>query len=148
MKKIILAIFLAFSITSLTAQIEHPVKWSFAIKKLANNQAEIFIRANIQRSWHLYGLHQREGGPVQTTVEFNPANTFKLIGDVTQPTPITVFEDAFKMDVNYFENSVTFHQKVMLTSKDAVVRGKVNFMVCNHQKCLPPDEVQFNITIK
>jgi hypothetical protein len=52
------------------------------------------------------------------------------------------------MNVNYFEKVVVFQQKVMLTSKDAVVRGKISFMTCNDQKCLPPDEVTFRIQVK
>jgi hypothetical protein len=51
-------------------------------------------------------------------------------------------------DVRFFEKTVIFHQKVMLTSKDAVVRGKITFMTCNDQKCLPPDEVDFSIAVK
>ena len=34
------------------------------------------------------------------------------------------------------------------TSLSPVVNGTVNFMVCNNQKCLPPETVNFEIPIK
>jgi hypothetical protein len=52
------------------------------------------------------------------------------------------------MNVGYFENSVVFQQKVKLKSaKAAAVKGKLEFMTCNDQKCLPPDEVEFSIPL-
>jgi hypothetical protein len=134
--------------TRLFAQIEHPVHWSYAAKKSTGHEAEVFIKATINESWHIYATDQSDGGPVKTSLTFEPSSKYNLLGLTIQPKPITMFEDAFKMNVRYFEGTVIFHQKVMLSSNDAVVRGKISFMVCNHQKCLPPDEVNFRIPVK
>ena len=51
------------------------------------------------------------------------------------------------MDVHYFEKSVVFQQKIRVNKKGFVLKGKLNFMVCNDQKCLPPEDVTFAIPI-
>jgi len=48
----------------------------------------------------------------------------------------------------YFEKTVTFQQKVKLKGGQAVVKGKLEYMTCNDQKCLPPDDLDFSVTIK
>jgi len=42
------------------------------------------------------------------------------------------------MNVAYFEKSVVFQQKVKLTGKTAIVKGSLEFMVCDDTPCLPP----------
>jgi hypothetical protein len=52
------------------------------------------------------------------------------------------------MNVSYFENSVVFQQKVKLNAKSSIVKGKVEFMVCDDKQCLPPEEVEFSVAVK
>ena len=52
------------------------------------------------------------------------------------------------MDVSYFTKTVTFQQKIKLKSAGAtVVKGKLEYMTCNDQKCLPPDDLEFSIPV-
>ena len=37
-----------------SAQIQEPVKWSTAYKRLSDTEGEISIKATIQTGWHLY----------------------------------------------------------------------------------------------
>lgn len=149
MKKIKLLVVCCLLINlSVSAQILHPVHWSYAAKKLSKTEVIIFIRATIDDNWHIYSVNQKDGGPLKTSIEFTLSKAYHLVDRITEPPPITKYEEAFTMDVNYFEKSVIFQQKVMLTSSDAVVRGKISFMTCNDQKCLPPDEVTFRIPVK
>ncbi len=58
------------------------------------------------------------------------------------------FEAAFKSDVRYFENSVTFVQQVKVKGKAKTnLAGKVEFMVCNDRECLPPSTVNFKVAV-
>lgn len=127
------------------SQIEKPVKWAFAIKKTNKNEAVIYLKADIQSSWHIYALNQKAGGPVKTTFTFPSDNAYSLIGKTTQPVPHSKFERAFNTNVSYFENSVIFQQKVKLKSDKGSIRGKLEYMTCNDQKCLPPEELEFSI---
>ena len=128
-------------------QILHPVKWSYASKRINKNAAIIFIKATINGNWHIYSLDQRDGGPVKTSIEFFLSPSFTLEGNVSEPQPVSIYDKTFAMDVHFFEKSVVFRQKIRLTAKTAVVKGQIGFMACNNKKCLPEDEVNFKIPI-
>ena len=130
------------------AQIEAPVKWSYAAKRISPTEAVVLLKATIQPGWHIYSQNVKAGGPIKTSFIFTPSKDFTLVGKAVEPKPATKFEKAFKMNVSYFENAVVFQQKIKLKSaKASAVKGKLEFMTCNDQKCLPPDEVEFSIPL-
>ena len=148
MKKVLLLITVLLLSTSVFAQIEKPVKWSYAAKRLKNNEAVIFIRATIQDTWHIYSQNVKDGGPIKTAFTFAPSKDYTLVGKTAEPTPISKYEDAFKMNVSYFENTVTFQQKIRLKTPNATsVKGQLEYETCNNKKCLPPEDVDFDIPI-
>jgi len=146
-KLTILIVLFGISFSS-KSQILEPVHWSYAEKKLSNGEALLFIKATIDDGWHIYSSKQKPGGPVKTSFKFEKSNGYKIISAVSEPAPISKFDKTFNIQVNYFESSVIFQQKVHLNSSKLVVKGKLNFMVCNNQKCLPPEDVNFEIPIK
>jgi DsbC/DsbD-like thiol-disulfide interchange protein len=130
------------------AQIETPVTWAYAAKKTSATEATVFIKATIQPGWHIYSLNVKEGGPIKTSFTFTKSADYVLVGKVTEPKPITKYEKVFSMNVSYFEKEVVFQQKIKLKSaKATVVKGSLEFMTCNDQKCLPPDGVNFSINL-
>jgi len=79
---------------------------------------------------------------------FTASKDYTLVGKPTEPAPISKYEPSFKMDVTYFEKTVTFQQKIKLKTAGAtVVKGSLEYMTCNDHKCLPPDDVDFTIPI-
>jgi thiol:disulfide interchange protein DsbD len=130
------------------SQILQPVRWSYAAKKNSATEAVVFIKATIDAGWHVYSQFVKEGGPVKTTISFNPSKTFVLVGKTIEPKPITRVEKVFDMEVGFFENNVIFQQKIKLKAKQVTVSGKLEYMTCNDQKCLPPDDIDFSIPIK
>ena len=130
------------------AQIESPVKWSYAAKKLSNTEAVVFLKATIQDGWHIYSQNVKDGGPIKTSFTFLPSKEYSLVGKTSEPAPATKYEDAFKMNVSYFEKSVIFQQKIKLKSPNAsVVKGKLEYMTCNDRKCLPPEDLDFSVPL-
>ncbi|NII23470.1 hypothetical protein HB364_00155 [Pseudoflavitalea sp. X16] len=128
---------------------EKPVSWNFSAKKIADKTYEVYITANITGDWHLYSQNVGVDGPVPTSFSFtkNPLLTLdgkpKEVGKLIKKK-----EDVWDGVVNYYEKSVSFVQvvKVKGTAKTNLA-GKVEFMVCNDEKCLPPAEVDFNVNI-
>ncbi|MGV3466400.1 MAG: protein-disulfide reductase DsbD domain-containing protein [Heyndrickxia sp.] len=102
----------------------------------------------MQTDWHIYSVNQKEGGPEKTSCTFFPSKDFTLIGKVQEPKPTKKHEEVFGMDVFYFERSVVFTQKIKLNKPGTVVKGKLSFMACTSEQCLPPDEVSFSIPVK
>jgi thiol:disulfide interchange protein DsbD len=148
MKKVLLLMIVFMISAGAYAQIESPVKWSYAAKKLSNNEAVILLRATIQDGWHIYSQNVKDGGPIKTSFKFTPSKEYALIGKTSEPTPVTKYEDAFKMNVSYFEKTVTFQQKIKLKSNKATaIKGQLEFMTCNDKKCLPPDDVDFTVPL-
>jgi thiol:disulfide interchange protein DsbD len=71
-----------------------------------------------------------------------------LVGKTGEPKPVTKYEDTFKMNVSYFEKEVVFTQKIKLKSTNvAAIKGQLEYMTCNNQKCLPPEDVNFTIPV-
>lgn len=148
MKKLsfFIALFLLSGIVK--SQIYSPVKWSYAAKKLGKNEAMIYVKATIEEDWHLYSVNQKPGGPLKTTFKFLPSTDFIISGKVSEPMPISKFDKTFGIQVDYFKKEVVFMQKIKLKKPDVVVKGKVEFMVCTDESCMPPAEVEFSIPVK
>ncbi len=129
------------------AQIVEPVKWEFKTKVTGTNTAELQFVATINRGWHLYSQHLPDGGPMPTEFKFEKLNGVQLVGTSTEPTPKEVFDEMFQMKVKYFDNSVTFVQKIKFTSdKPVVVSGVINFQACNDETCVPGESAfSFNV---
>jgi DsbC/DsbD-like thiol-disulfide interchange protein len=148
--KIITLILALVVVTAVSAfaQLENPVTWQYAAKRLNKNEAVLYIKANIEPNWHMYSQNLKPGGPNKTTFTFAPSKDYVLLGKTAEPKPISKYEKVFKMDVSYFEDEVVFTQKVKLNKATTTVKGKVEFMVCDDKSCLPPSEVSFSIPIK
>lgn len=148
MKKSLILIALMVMGIGAYAQIEAPVKWSYAAKRISSTEAVVFLRATIQDGWHIYSLDVKDGGPIKTSFTFAPSKEYSLDGKATEPTPVTRFEKAFSMNVSYFEKTVTFQQKIKLKSANvSVIKGQLEYMTCNDKKCLPPEDLDFSIPL-
>lgn len=143
----LLTIGVLFSLSA-SSQILKPVKWSYAAKKTSKTEATLYLKATVDEGWHLYSQNMADGGPVKTSFKFTPAKTYKVVGKTIEPKPIVKFEKSFDMNVSYFEKSVIFQQKVKLTGANAVVKGTLEYMVCDDSQCLPPENVEFSIPVK
>jgi hypothetical protein len=153
MKKNKIKILLLFSLifgarTFGNAQILNPVHWSCAAKNINSKEAVIFIKATMDNGWHIYSQKQPDGGPLKTTITFTPGKSYQLIGTPLEPEHKTRYEKVFSIDVYYFEHSVIFRQKIHLNTNKTIVKGTVKFMVCTDEKCLPPDEMHFQVPVK
>lgn len=149
MKSLIIALILLGTSFIVKAQIENPVQWSYAAKKVNAKEAILYLKADIDARWHLYSQNVKPGGPVKTSITFTPSKSYTKLGATAEPKPITKFEKVFGMNVSYFESGVIFQQRVKLNGKLPIsVKGKVEYMVCNDEQCLPPSEVEFSVVVK
>ncbi len=148
MKRLVVVMGLVFWVILAKAQLLEPVKLSYAAKRVGKNEAVVYVRAKIDKGWHIYSLFQKDGGPQKSVLSFAGGSGYSLVGNASEPTPIKKFEEVFKMEVAYFEGSVTFSQRIRLKVNSAVVKGSLEFMCCNDHECLPPKEVEFSIPVK
>ena len=148
MKKILTAAFLILFAGYANAQINNPVIWTYTAKKIADKTYELHMTATIGSNWHLYAQDAGKG-PEPTTFVFTPNPLVKLDGKVKEVgKQEQSFDKNFNSTLKYYANKVDFVQKVKVKSATAtVVKGVVNFMVCNDRQCLPPRDVTFTINI-
>jgi len=147
MRKLILIAAAMFMGIGAYAQIEAPVKWSYAAKKTSPTEAVVFLKATIESGWHIYSQTVKDGGPIRTSFTFAKSDEYALVGKPTEPKPVTKYEKTFGMNVSYFEKEVVFQQKVKLKPNATAVKGKLEYMTCNDHKCLPPDDIEFSIPL-
>ncbi len=130
------------------AQIAEPVKWKVESKKIESNIFEIRFDAKIDKGWHIYSHYVGEGGPIPTTFTFNKSADYELAGKVIEVgKAFDVNDELFQMQVKYFENHVTFIQKVKLLKSKATIKGVYEYSACDDKACLPPIENPFKIDI-
>jgi len=147
MKKLYTLLLVLLALQS-QAQIENPVKWSYSAQKTGKNEANILIKADIQKGWHLYSQFIEDGGPIPTSFTFSPSKDFKLEGKVSEsPKAVTAFDPNFGMKIAWHETQVVFTQKIKTTNDKFTLKGVLEYMVCNNNKCLPPTEQEFNIPV-
>lgn len=130
------------------AKIEDPVKWSFKSEKVNSTEFDLVITATIDKGWHVYSQFIAEGGPIPTSFKFTPSKAYKLKGTVTEsPKAVSAFDKNFDMQIAWHKDKVDFRQRIILNTPKTSVAGVLEFMVCNDQKCLPPSEVEFQISV-
>ena len=149
MKKIITAAVLIFFATAANAQIEKPVTWAYAAKKISADSYELRMTATVSGKWHIYSQDIPEGGAVPTSFTFDKNPLIKTDGKVLEIGKLEkVYDKNFKMNLKFYSKKVDFVQKIKLkTPVSTVAKGKITFMVCNDEKCLPPTDVTFAIKI-
>ena len=151
MKKLISSIMLALIALAAQAQILTPVKWKIKLDdKGGAPEKEIVFTATADKGWHLYDMNLPEGGPVSTSFTFETLNGAELIGQpVPSVKPTTVYDEQFAMNLRWYPGTVSFTQKLKLTVPAKFkAEGEVEFMACNDETCLPPDQIPFSFDKK
>ena len=151
MKKLISSIMLALIALVAQAQILTPVKWKIKLDdKGGAPEKEIVFTATADKGWHLYDMNLPEGGPVSTSFTFETLTGAELIGQpVPSVKPTTVYDEQFAMNLRWYPGTVSFTQKLKVTDPAKFkAEGEVEFMACNDETCLPPDQIPFSFDKK
>jgi len=129
-------------------QIFTPVKWSFETKKTGDKEYELIFIATIDEGWHVYSTDVPPGGPVATSFIFEDSENWEKVGEMIVPEAVEKYDNAFEMDLAYFEGEAVFIQKVkVLGTELSTIKGELEFMACDDTQCLPPDYVEFDFPV-
>ena len=87
---------------------------------------------------------------VSTSFTFETLNGAELIGQpVPSVKPTTVYDEQFAMNLRWYPGTVSFTQKLKVTDPAKFkAEGEVEFMACNDETCLPPDQIPFSFDKK
>ncbi len=133
---------------SLFAQILEPVKWSLSSKRINDTIAELSFKATIDKGWHIYSQSVPPDGPMPSKFTFTKNKDYQLVGKVQEPKPKEENDPVFEMIVKYFDNSVTFKQKVkILSNKPIIIKGEYEFQTCDDKQCMFPAPTEFEFKL-
>ncbi len=149
MKNIVLScLMLIMPIVASQAQILEPVKWSTSVEKISDTEYNLVSIATIDKGWHLYSQNVPDDGPIPTTFTYTE-DGFQLLENTKEEEGHTVDDPVFEMKIKFFENKAEFKQRVkVLNNELSIVKGEVEFMVCDDARCLPPSyvDLEFNLS--
>lgn len=140
---------LFFGLNQANSQIYNPVSWSTEVRQTADGKYDLLIHAEIDKGWHLYSQTlPSDDGPIATEFTFPEAKGYKLVGKVSEPEPQNEYDPNFDMELSYFKDQVIFVQKLETNSLSPIkLTAEVYFMVCDEEKCLPPEYVDLEFQI-
>jgi thiol:disulfide interchange protein DsbD len=134
-------------ISMASAQIYDPVDWKNTAVRISATEAEVTFLATIEKGWHLYSQNIEGDGPVPTLFDYKTFENSKLLGKTLEPEGYTEFDPNFEITVTYHENEVAFVQTLKVGEGAAKLGGELTFMVCNDERCLPPEYIDFSFNI-
>ena len=145
-KYFFLFLFLIFSVFGFS-QVQNPVKWKFYVNKISDSEAELILKATIDKGWHMYSLKQeKDDGPVPITFEFEKNPNYEISGKISEPKPHEEYDKTFEMTVRYFEKEVTYKQKIkILSQKTFSVKGSLNYESCSDVCVMLSKDFEFKI---
>lgn len=131
------------------AQILNPVTWSWKAEPLGNCEYNIVLTATIDPKWHVYSQNINGEGPIPTSFKFDKNKDIQLIGKVAEAGGKVHegFDPVFEINLKYFENKMVCTQKVKVGAC-TVLKGSLEYMVCDDSHCLPPEEIMFSVDLK
>jgi thiol:disulfide interchange protein len=142
MKRILIFTLSSFYlILSASSQVIKPVKWSFSVREVDAQHADLIFKATIAPPWHMYGLNIPENGPIPASIHFKDTKGFTIAGKPEQsPKPEIIDDKIFNMKLELHNRQVTFTQRIRKTQEDSIIiNGALEYMTCSDMQCIMGD---------
>lgn len=144
------SLLLLFLASASFAQILTPVKWKFDVEKINDTEFKLKYTATIDKGWTVYSQFTSEDGPVPTSINYEEMSGIELVGKASEKGAKKEGMDAyFGVNVVKFlaDKPFVIEQKIKVKDASKPIKGYVNFMACDHEKCLPPSDVDFSFKL-
>lgn len=156
MKKSIVLLFISLLAFAVQAQdLVKPPVWKIShspVEAKVGETIELAFEATFQSGWHLYGANfDPNCGPIVTTMTFESAQGFELIGKLESPKAKKKFDDIFGCDITYFDKNARFTQKIKITGETVSFKAIYECQLCQDDgMCIPfdgPLEYSFKVKV-
>lgn len=128
-----------------------PVEWNVSTEAGDDGTIRLLFTARIDAPWHIYDVGPYDDmGPNATTVVFEPNESVTLVGGIEQLSkPVRLYDSLFMTEIGYFEQTARLAQTVRVAAGvKTELKARVEWMACNDESCLPPDEKDFTIALE
>ena len=131
--------------TGVLGQMVSPVQFSTELRKTGDADIELVFSGIIEAGWHVYSTQLGQSGPIEASIHFTRKEGVELKGSLTaEGNEMSQYDPLFDMNLRYFENKVTFVQKLRMTSGHYALEGFLEYGACSESVCMPPTKVAFN----
>ena len=122
---------------------QDPVHFRSELKRINDTEAELLFQATIDAGWHVYSTDLGKGGPISATFHADRMEGAQTVGTLkARGKEVKQFDKMFGIEVRYFEQAVTFVQKVRFTKPQYDISCYVEYGACSDQMCLPPSSAE------
>ena len=121
----------------------NPANWSVSsVKGLLQpgTTDTVHFAAVLDSGWYVYSLTQKAGGPTPMSVTIAPSPPYSLVGNVTGPPPVVIFDKEFGIDTERYTGAPAFTVVVAVAQGKTPSQSldlKVRYQACNATLCLP-----------
>lgn len=144
---LILAFTLIASFTQAQTQSASKIKWTVAGKRTSATTAEVYFKATLAPTWHIWSQTPGDDMLIPPTWTFDD-KSIKAVGTAKEiGKKITKTEEGFKGKLTFYEGTVVFVQKIQI-GKQKAAAGVINYQICDPKSCLPPTDFKFSVNFK
>jgi len=124
---------------------QNHVNWTFEYDK---TMKKVVVYGRIDPHWHVYSERtKKKSGPIPVSFTFEKNKDVIQKGKPEEDgIPVRLFDPNFDADVYQFEN-IYIVEIPFKVKKATILKGVVNYMVCDDKMCLPPIDVPFSIQV-
>ena len=135
---------LLFAVITVNAQMADPVTFTAQMKAGKGADAEILFVGRIDKGWHVYSTGLGNDGPTSASLTVHRKDGIELVGGLShRGNEISRFDKQFGTTLRFFENSVTFVQKIRFTKPQYDIDFSLEYGACSDEACMPPTDVAF-----
>ena len=149
MKKLLTILIGLTAVLTAAAQMQDPIHFHSELKRISDTEAELLFQATIDAGWHVYSTGLGNNGPISATFHADRMEGAQTVGALkARGNEIKQFDKMFGMEVRYFEQAVTFVQKIRFTQPRYDISCYIEYGACSDAMCLPPSSAELKTSGK
>ena len=149
MKKLLTILIGLTAVLTAAAQMQDPIHFHSELKRISDTEAELLFQATIDAGWHVYSTGLGNNGPISATFHADRMEGAQTVGALkARGNEVKQFDKMFGMEVRYFEQAVTFVQKIRFTQPRYDISCYIEYGACSDAMCLPPSSAELKTSGK
>ena len=149
MKKLLTILIGLTAVLTAAAQMQDPIHFRSELKRISDTEAELLFQATIDAGWHVYSTGLGNNGPISATFHADRMEGAQTVGSLkARGKEVKQFDKMFGMEVRYFEQAVTFVQKIRFTQPRYDISCYIEYGACSDAMCLPPSSAELKTSGK
>lgn len=115
------------------------------------DQITLTFSAEVPPEWYMYSNDFDPNlGPMLTQAQFQPSETYQLIGELRAVNPKQKYDEIWEGDITYFTHKAVFQQEVKVLDPSGEIKGSVTYQICTDLtgQCIPfESDLAYSFTV-